>query len=148
MKLIKRSVVMANGFENISNHAELKFRIMQLNSLRAEQELDLKNGVKELYLSMHPISIIRNTLAGLASDKQVQFDAAKIGLNIGSDFLIGKLIGSNLNLTKYLSSMVLQKASDYMLNNHPEKIAWGVEKLTNLFKSFTKKGKQEAMGQE
>jgi hypothetical protein len=139
---------MTNGFENISNHAELKFRIMQLNSLRAEQELDLKNGVKELYHSMHPISILRNTLAGLASDKQVQFDAAKIGLNFGSDFLIGKLVGSNLNLTKYFSSLILQKASDYVLNNHPEKIVWGVEKLTNLFKSFSKKRKGEATEQE
>ncbi len=136
---------MTNSFGNIKNYTDLQFRIMQLNSLREEQELELKNGVKELYNSMHPISILKHTLAGLVSDKQVRFDAAKIGLDFGSDFLIGKLVGSNLNLTKYFSSIILQKASDYLLNNHPEKIAWGIEKITNLFKSFSKKGKREAM---
>ena len=64
-------------------------------------------------------------ISDFATDKQVQFDATKIGLNLGSDFLIGKLIGSNMNIKKYLSSLVLQKASDYMVNNHPEKIALG-----------------------
>lgn len=134
---------MKNGVGNITNHTELKFRIMQLNSLREEQELELKNGIKELYHSMHPINIIKKTLSGLVSDKEVRFDATKIGLNIGSDFLIGKLLGSNLNLTKYFGSMILQKASDYVLTNHPDKVSWGIGKLTNLFQSFTKKKKRE-----
>jgi hypothetical protein len=127
---------------NIKNHTELRFKIMQLNSLRAQQEIELKKGITELYQSMHPLSLLRNTLSEFASDKQVQFDAAKIGLNLGSDFLIGKILGSNTSIKKYLSSLVLQKAADYVLNNHPEKIAWGVEKITHLFNSFSKKEKK------
>ncbi len=130
---------MSNGFGNIKNHTELQFRIMQLNSQREEQELELKKGMKELYNSLHPLNLLRNGLSDIASDKQVQFDATKIGLNLGSEFLIGKLLGSNMNITKYLGSIVLQKASDYLINNHPDKIVWGVEKLTNLFRSFSKK---------
>jgi len=130
---------MSNGFENINNHTELQFRIMQLNSRREQQELELKNGIKELYNSMHPLNLLRNGLSEIATDKQVQFDATKIGLNLGSEFLIGKLLGSNMNISKYLGSLVLQKASDYLINNHPDKIVWGVEKLTNLFRSFSKK---------
>jgi hypothetical protein len=134
---------MSNGFENIKTHEDLKLRIKHLNLLRREQEISLKNGVSDLYHSMHPINIIKNTLSGLVNDKQVRSDATKIGLNIGSDFLIGKLVGSNVNLTKYFGSMILHKVSDYVLNNHPEKLAWGVEKLTGLFNSFTKKKKSE-----
>lgn len=142
---------MSNAFGNIKNHTELQFRIMQLNSLREEQELGLKKGIKELYNSMHPLNLLRNGLSEIASDKQVQFDATKIGLNLGSEFLIGKLLGSNMNITKYLGSIVLQKASDYLINNHPDKIVWGVEKLSNLFGSFSKKGtakKETEMEQE
>lgn len=130
---------MSNGFSTIKNHTELQFRIMQLNSQREEQELDLKKSIKELYNSLHPLNLLRNGLSEMASDKQVQFDATKIGLNLGSEFLIGKLLGNNMNITKYLGSIVLQKASDYLINNHPDKIVWGVEKLTNLFRSFSKK---------
>jgi hypothetical protein len=115
---------------------------MQLNSLREEQELELKRGVSELYHAMHPINLLKKIISDFASDKEVQFDAAKIGLNFGSDFLIGKLLGSNMNIKKYLSSLILQKASDYVLNNHPEKLAWGIEKLSSLFRS-SKKGKHK-----
>ncbi|MDB5258630.1 MAG: hypothetical protein JWM14_3325 [Chitinophagaceae bacterium] len=130
---------MANDFSTIKNHTELRFRIMQLNSQREEQELELKKGITELYHAMHPINLLKKMVSDFATDKQVQFDATKIGLNFGSDFLIGKLLGSNMNIKKYLSSLILQKASDYVLNNHPEKIAWGIEKLSNLFSSFSKK---------
>ncbi|MDB5272409.1 MAG: hypothetical protein JWO58_776 [Chitinophagaceae bacterium] len=129
---------MSIGLTNIKNHAELRFKIMQLNNLRAQQELELKKSITELYQSMHPVNLLRKSISDLASDKQVKFDAAKIGLNFGSDFLIGKLLGSNTSIKKYLSSLVLQKATDYVLNNHPEKIAWGVKKITNLFHSFSK----------
>jgi hypothetical protein len=116
---------------------------MQLNSLREEQELEIKKGIKELYHSMHPVNLLKKLLFDFASDKQVQFNAKKIGLNLGSDFLIGKILGSNMNIKKYLSSLILQKASDYVLNNHPEKVAWGIEKISNLFRSFSKKEKNE-----
>lgn len=140
---------MTNRFQHIKNHTELQFHIMQLNSLREEQELELKKGITELYHGMHPLNLLKNVISDVASDKQVQFDAAKIGLNLGSEFLIGKLLGSNLNITKYLGSLVMQKASDYMINNHPEKIAWGIEKITNLFQSFSSKGKKASgMSQE
>lgn len=133
---------MPNDFSSIKSSAELKFKIMQLNNVREEQELDLKRGLKELYYSLHPMNIMKSTLSEFAHDKQVQFDATKIGLNIGTDFIINKLLGNNLNIKKYLSSIILQKASDYILTNHPEKIIWGVEKLTNLFKSFSKGSKR------
>lgn len=134
---------MANDFSTIKNHTELRFRIMQLNSKREEQELELKKGIKELYHAMHPINLLKKMVSDFATDKQVKFDATKIGLNIGSDFLIGKLLGSNMNISKYLGSLVLQKASDYVLNNHPEKLAWGIEKISSLFRSFSKKEKHE-----
>lgn len=133
---------MTNRFKHIRNHSELQFEIMKLNSLREEQELELKRGITELYQGMHPLNLIKKFVSDVASDKQVQFDATKIGLNLGSEFLIGKLLGSNLNITKYLGSLVMQKASDYFINNHPEKIAWGIEKLTNLFQSSSSKNKR------
>jgi len=134
---------MANDFSTIKNHTELRFRIMQLNSQREEQELELKKGITELYHAMHPINLLKKMVSDFATDNQVQFNAAKIGLNFGSDFLIGKLMGSNMNISKYLGSLVLQKASDYVLNNHPEKLAWGIEKISNLFRSFSKKESRE-----
>ena len=138
---------MSTSFANIKTHTELRFKIMQLNSLRAEQELELKKDIATLYQSMHPLNLLRNTISEFASDKQVQSDVAKIGINWASDFLIGKLLGSNTSIKKYLSSMVLQKAADYMINNHPGKIAWGVEKISNLFQ-FSSTNKKDKSGVE
>ncbi|HSZ73136.1 MAG TPA: hypothetical protein VK750_10715 [Cytophagaceae bacterium] len=134
---------MTTSLTDIKNHTELRFKLMQLKNLRAEQELELKRGIKELYQSMHPVNLLRSTISEIASDKQVQYDATKIGLNMGSEFLIGKLMGSNTSIKKYIGSLILQKATDYFIANHPEKIVWGAEKLNALFRSFTKKKKVE-----
>ena len=121
---------------------------MQLNSQREGQETELKKGITELYHSMNPLNLLKKMVSDFASDKQVQFDATKIGLNFGSDFIIGKLLGSNMSIKKYLSSLILQKASDYVLNNHPEKIAWGIEKLSNLFRPSNKEPQETEMQEE
>ncbi len=136
--------VMTASLSTIKNAAELHIKIMQLKSLREQQELELKKGVLELYQSIHPLNLLKSTMSEFASDKQVKFDATKIGLNLGSDFIIGKLLGSNMSIQKYLGSLVLQKASDYLINNHPEKITWGINKISALLNSFSKNKKEES----
>jgi hypothetical protein len=125
----------STNLTNIQNHTDLRFRIMQLNSLKEEQELELKRSAQELYESLQPLNMLKKSLSDFVSDKQVRSDAGTVGMNLGAEFLIGKLLGTNMSLKKYLGSLVLQKASDYLINKHPEKLAWGVEKLSGLFKS-------------
>jgi hypothetical protein len=115
--------------KSISNHIELKQRIMQLNFDKYEQEERIKYNLKEIYYSVSLASIAKNTLHELLKDKQVQRDVTKIGLNLGTDYLIGKVLGRNKSVKAYLSSLVLEKISSSFIKNNVSGIISGISKL-------------------
>lgn len=67
----------------------------------------MERNVKEIYYSLEPISILKKTVSRIASDKKLQHDLLVGVLNIGSGFIIRKLVRSNKNIRGFISSLFL-----------------------------------------
>ncbi len=118
----------------ITNDTELHQRIMKLSYLKEEQELVIKRNVQEVVYSMHPSVIFKNIVSKFSEDKEQTNDLKSIGLNLGRDFLIGKLFGKGGSIKGFLTSLIIRKTTDYVLNNHSDLIASGIQKLEGFFK--------------
>ncbi|MDQ3046227.1 MAG: hypothetical protein M3R27_01670 [Bacteroidota bacterium] len=116
----------------ITNHTELRHRIMHLNAKRVAQEDDLKHDIKELYYSIHPATLL-NKAFNTDSDTGSSNGLAKAGLGIGTDFLIGKLVGRSSSIKGFISSLVLEKVAGYVINNHADTITAGIGKIKGFF---------------
>ena len=114
---------------HITNHAELMLRIMQLKSEKLSQETELKHSVKEFIYSISPVSIVKDSLHELAQDEQVKFDMTKVGLNIGANFLIDKIVGRNRSIKGFLGAMLVEKLSSKFINNNASSIISGITRL-------------------
>lgn len=118
----------------ITNDLELHERIMKLNYLKEEQELVIKRNVQEVVYSMHPSVIFKNIVNKFSEDKESTNDLKSIGLNLGKDFLIAKLFGKGGSVKGFISSLLIRKATDYVLKNHSDLIVSGIQKLESFFK--------------
>ncbi len=80
----------------INTYAELKLRIGQLKTSKQLQEAALRKEIVELVDSLNLATIMKESLHKFATDKEVQFDAAKVGLQYGADFVMSQLTGKEL----------------------------------------------------
>jgi len=102
----------------IGSHAELALRIMQLKGEKFQQEEEIKRSFKEFTYTLNPISIVKESIHELAHDKEVQVDILKVGINVGANFLIGKVLGKNNSIKGYLSTMLVQTISSSFIHNN------------------------------
>ncbi|MEO6426981.1 MAG: hypothetical protein ABIP40_16305 [Bacteroidia bacterium] len=123
----------------ITNDTELHHHIMKLNNLKEEQELVIKRNVSELVYSLHPSVLIKNLVNKFSENPEEGNNLKSIGLNLGKDFLISKLFGKGGTLKGFISSLIVRKITDYVINNHSDLIANGIGKLENMFKDFKTK---------
>ncbi|WP_317896755.1 hypothetical protein [Aurantibacillus circumpalustris] len=78
--------------KTISNHIELKDRISYLISERKKCEEKLLINLKDTVDTViHPTTIIKQSAHDLAASKDFRADVLKIGINLASSYLIGKL---------------------------------------------------------
>jgi len=117
LKKINTERIMINKIV-ISNHTALKHRIMQLRSERLDQENELKRSIKELYFSISPTEIVKNTFREIFQNDETRQGLLNTGLNIGSDYLIGKILGRGNTVKGYIASIVLGS----LLKNNTGKI--------------------------
>ncbi|MBA2612066.1 MAG: hypothetical protein H0U95_08850 [Bacteroidetes bacterium] len=118
----------------ITNDTELHHRIMKLNNLKEEQEQVIKRNVREVVYSMHPSMIFKNIVNKFSEDKEATNDLKSVGLNLGKDFLLAKLFGKGVSIKSFITSLVVRKATDYVIKNHSDLIMTGIHKLENYFK--------------
>ena len=123
----------------ITNDTELHHRIMQLNYLKEEQEVAIKRKVREVVYSMHPSMIFKNIVSKFSEDKEATGDLKSMGLNLGKDFLLAKLFGKGVSVKGFLSSLILRKVTDYVINNHSDLITTGITKVEGFFKELKTK---------
>lgn len=130
----------------IQNDTDLHHRIMKLNNLKEEQELVIKRNVSELVYSMHPSMLFKNLVNKFTGDHEAKSDLKSIGLNLGKDFLISRLFGRGGSLKGFISSLLVRKATDYVMNNHSDLISNGIHKVENYFRSIKEKVTEKAAG--
>jgi hypothetical protein len=117
--------------KNITSHAQLCLQIMHLKAEKFKQEEELKHTFQEFVYTINPVNLVKNSLHDLAEDHEVQFDLAKVGLNMGANFLINQVLGRNRSIKGFLSSMLVEKFSSSYINNNVSKIISGIG---NFFK--------------
>jgi hypothetical protein len=102
----------------ITNSTELKLRIMQLKNLRAEQELSIKRNAKELYYSLQPTAIIKRTFKNLIAPKEVQNSLFNTGMNLGTSFILDKLLlRRGYGIKSFLFNSGLKKVVSILLES-------------------------------
>ena len=107
---------------DISNHLELRIRISQLKAEKIIQEAEFTNMFKEFVGTLNPVSFVKSSLHTLATDKAVQFDLVKVGLNLGTNLVIDQTLGRYRSIKGFISSVLLEKYSSSFINNNASKI--------------------------
>ncbi len=121
----------------ISTHSELALRIIYLKSIKIKQEEEIKITFKELANSIHPVTMVKESLHELSLDKEVQFDLTKIGLNEGANFIIEKVFGKNKSVKGFVSTLLVEALSSTLINRNLPKI------ISSFTKFLQRKPKEE-----
>ena len=110
----------------IHNHATLALRIMEMKAEKSRQEDDLKYTFREFAGTFSPLSMLKDSMKGLAKDKELQTDLLKAGLNLGTDFIIERVLGRNHSIKGFLSSILVEKFSTPFINSTVSKWMTGM----------------------
>lgn len=103
----------------ISNTTELRHAIMKLNNRKEEQEEQLRRNLKELYYSLQLSTVIRRTVRNIGADKELKASALETGINIGSGFLLDKLLlRKGYGIKSYLVNLGVKKLVSYFAAGH------------------------------
>ncbi|MBC7383791.1 MAG: hypothetical protein H7296_12500 [Bacteroidia bacterium] len=114
----------------ITNSTELKHEIMKLNYMKEEQEITLRNNVKEIYYSLQLSTIIRKTVNELSEDTHLKKTVVTKGIEMGSSFLLNKFMFKNgtgvkgflvgIGLKKLVSIILSRKQKNISKKENPE----------------------------
>jgi hypothetical protein len=126
--------------QSITNAAELKNAIQQLEQKRAEEWILIKQESLSVYESLQPVNIIKKTFKDLTSSPDFKKDLLGSLLSIAVGLITKKtIIGSTHNpLKQVLGSFLQMGVTDFVSQN-----AEGLKSITfNLLNKFF--GKKEA----
>ena len=101
----------------ISCEQDLMSRIAQLRALKKQQEETISEQFKDLKDSLNIGTIIKESVAHIAADKDTRKDLLKIGTTMGTNFIIEKVLGSNNSIKRYLGSLLAEKVSNTFIGN-------------------------------
>ncbi len=106
----------------IMTYADLQLSILQLKTKKQLQEEALRKEIAELVESFNLAAIMKDSIHKFATDKEVQFDVAKVGLNYGVDFVINQLIGRKAGLPVFLLAKLVQSATGGLIKKYASNI--------------------------
>ena len=106
----------------ISCHGDLLKRIDELKAVKAEQEEIISIQFKDLKSSLNIGTIVKESVAQIANDKDTRKDLMKIVASNGANFIIEKFLGSNNSIKRYLGSILAEKVSNTFIGNLIAKI--------------------------
>ena len=90
-------------------HAHLMERIKELKADKLRQELSLQYSLRALIDTLDPFQMVKRSLHQLAEDKQLHFDIATVGLNLGANLIVDGIFGKpkkDCENDSYLKTMV------------------------------------------
>jgi hypothetical protein len=106
----------------ISCDQDLMARIAELKALKAQQEAVISDQFRDLKDSLNIGTIIKESVAHIAADKDTKKDLLKIGTNMGANFIIEKVMGSNSSVKGFLGSILAEKVSSSFIGKLISKI--------------------------
>ena len=115
----------------IHNHNTLTLRIMEMKAEKSRQEYELKYAFLEFADTFSPLSMLKGSMKGMAKDKELRSDILKTGINLGTDFIIERVLGRNHSIKGFLGSILVEKFSTPFINNAVTKMLSGIGKRKN-----------------
>ena len=116
---------------SILNQKQLTDRIKFLKGEKLNQELQLRQTATQFIDTLNPISIAKKSLYALATDTEVHFALAKVGLNIGANLIIEQILGKNRSIKGFLSTILVEIFSNSFINNNVAEIMAKVSSMMN-----------------
>lgn len=128
-----------NNNSNISGHAQLSQRILELREEKQNQEAELKQKINTAVDSLNPLYMLKQSLHEFVEDKNVKTDLLKAGVNIGANLIIDKSLGKYKSIKGFLSSVLVENISTPVIYS-------GLSKLLSVFsKEKDKEPEEETM---
>ncbi len=126
--------------KEISNYSELTLRIEYLKLEKIKQEEELKVTFKEFVNTLDPILMMKQSLHKLAEDKEVQVDLTRVGVSIGVNYIINKILYKSNNIKGFLSSVLVNLLSTALTIENISKI---INVVTNFIHPTVDEQKEE-----
>jgi hypothetical protein len=101
---------------------DLMDRIAELKAIKLDQEAKISQQFKDIKDSLNIGTIVKESVAHIAADKDTRKDLLKIGTSMGANFLIEKIMGSNNSIKGFLGSMLAEKVSNTFIGKLISKI--------------------------
>lgn len=112
--------------KEISNYPELVLHIMHLKQDKFKQEEDIKYTIRELIYLLNPINIIKQGIHNMAQDAETRVDMLKVGLSMGTNMLMNRILRNKSGIVGLIGRVVLGKFSSSVIGNNLTKIVSGI----------------------
>lgn len=112
--------------KEISNYPELVLHIMHLKQDKFRQEEEIKYTVRELIYLLNPITIIKQGIHNLAEDAEARVDMLKVGLSMGTNLLMNRILRNKSGIVGLIGRVVVGKFSSSVIGNNLTKIVSGI----------------------
>lgn len=112
--------------KEISNYPELVLHIMHLKQNKFKQEEDIKYTVRELIYLLNPVTIVKQGIHNLAEDAEARVDMMKVGLSMGANMLIHRVLRNRTGFVGLIGKVVLGKLSSTVIGSNLNKIVSGI----------------------
>ncbi|MDO8899020.1 MAG: hypothetical protein Q7V19_15320 [Bacteroidales bacterium] len=101
----------------IKDYASLQESIRLLKAQKLHQEAMLRAEITAIIDSVNPVEMVKDSLHNLVSDKSIQLDLVKMGLNLSAELLTARLFGRYRSIPVFLGMKVVQKVAGFFLKD-------------------------------
>lgn len=112
--------------KEISNYPELVLHIMHLKQDKFRQEEEIKYTIRELIYLLNPVTIIKQGLHNLATDAEARVDMLKVGLSMGANMLVNRIMRNKSGMVGLVGKVLLGKFSSTLIGRNLTKIVSGI----------------------
>ncbi len=112
----------------IINHVQLQLRIAELRMYKGIQEEELKLSLRDAFATLNFISIFKNATV----EQPIQL--AKSAVNMTLDLIIDLVLGKHRSIKGFLSSILVERFTNTLVDNNLMTIISTVTGLINRFK--------------
>ncbi len=97
--------------QNISpfNQSDLLREIELIKSKKRTEQEELVNCFNQFVYTLHPVSILKNSINSLVTDPDVTFDLANAGAQMGTNIVIDLVLGRYRSVKGFIGSILLEK---------------------------------------
>lgn len=104
--------------EDICTGDDLTCELKHLQELSIRQELEIKDLILDLAHAVNPVNIMKDSIHGLASVRPPNNDIVSMSTNIGTNYVIEKVLGKNRSIKGFIGSLVAETIATELINRN------------------------------